>query len=312
MEGCMHNEQSVTVATPPTSLNAPVVRWGALFAGAFVAVGVWGLLHMLGMSSGLISVDPEEASSLRGAGIGTGIWSLIAPIIALFVGGLATGRLAGPLSKLTGAIYGAVMWSLATIASLLILSTTVGAVVGGAVSVGGQVASAAAGAGVEMMNDISLNELGLSSQDLLMPVNQRLEAAGKPTITAENLNAAVRDALRTSIREGEIDRQTFTDALARNTALSQSDAAALAATVEQRVQMRADQLRMIGQTAQREALEAAEATGKALLGLFFSLLLALGAAVLGSMLAVRHEQKRLLNEPPRTSPYGREVIVPAE
>lgn len=311
MEACMHNEQSVTVATPPTSLSAPVVRWGALFAGAFVAVGVWGLLHMLGMSSGLISVDPEEASSLRSAGIGTGVWSLIAPIIALFVGGLATGRLAGPLSKLTGAIYGAVMWSLATIASLLILSTTVGAVVGGAVSVGGQVASAAASAGARALGETSLTELGFSEQDLLMPVNQRLEAMGKPPITAENLNNAVRDALRTSIRQGEIDRQVFTDALAANTALSQNDAAALAATVEQRVQMRADQVRMIGQTAQREALEAMEGTGKALLGLFFSLLLALIAAVSGSTLAVRHEQKRRLREPPRTT-YGHEVIAPAE
>lgn len=311
MEACMHNEQSVTVATPPTSLSAPVVRWGALFAGAFVAVGVWGLLHMLGMSSGLISVDPEEASSLRSAGIGTGVWSLIAPIIALFVGGLATGRLAGPLSKLTGAIYGAVMWSLATIASLLILSTTVGAVVGGAVSVGGQVASAAASAGARALGEVSLTELGFSEQDLLMPVNQRLEAMGKPPITAENLNNAVRDALRTSIRQGEIDRQVFTDALAANTALSQNDAAALAATVEQRVQMRADQVRMIGQTAQREALEAMEGTGKALLGLFFSLLLALIAAVSGSTLAVRHEQKRRLREPPRTT-YGHEVIAPAE
>jgi hypothetical protein len=118
----VYQTQPALVAPPPP-LRTAHISWGAIFAGAFVAVGVWMLLHLLGMGIGLTALEPHNAGSLRGVGIGTGIWTIIAPIIALFIGGLATGRMAGPMSGVPGAIHGTVMWSLACVASVALLSS---------------------------------------------------------------------------------------------------------------------------------------------------------------------------------------------
>lgn len=294
----MHTDQSVSIVGPGLTPVAPRVSWGSIFAGAFVGVGVWLLLHLLGMSIGLIAVDPNDPSSLRGVGIGTGVWSLIAPILALFVAGYATGQLAGPLRRMTGAIHGAVMWSLATVASLAMVWMMVGALVGGAVSAGTQVASAAAGGAVDVIGQAgrggpSLEALGLSPDDFLTPINQRLEAAGKPPLTADQVKNAVQDALRTAVRQGEFDREVLANALARNTALSRSDVDELAGTLTQRHEQYSARLREMAEQAQRRALEAAEGSGKALLGLFFSLMLGLAASVGGAMLGVRREAQRM-------------------
>lgn len=292
----MHTDQSVTLVGPGLTTVAPRVSWAAIFAGALVAVGVWLLLHLLGMSIGLIAVDPDDASSLRGVGIGTGVWSLIAPILALFVGGLATGQLSGPLRRMTGAIHGAVMWSLATVASLAMVWAMVAALVGGLFSAGAQVASATAGGAAELVSQnggMSLERLGLSADELLVAINERLRAAGKPPLTADQLRAAARDALRLAVRQGELDRDTLIAALADNTALTRSDVTELAGTIEQGYRQRLSRVGEVGRQAQHQALEAVEDSGKAMLGLFFSLLLGLGAAVGGAMLAVVREQRRM-------------------
>jgi hypothetical protein len=296
----MHTDQTVSVVGPGLTPVGPRVSWAAIFAGALVAVGVWLLLHLLGMSIGLIAVDPDDVSSLRGVGIGTGVWSLIAPILALFVGGMATGLLMGPLRRITGAIHGAVMWSLATVASLALVWTMVAALVGGVFSAGTEVASATAGGAAQLVGEtggLSLDTLGLSADDLLTPINERLRAAGKPPLTADQVKAAAKDALQTAVRQGELNRDTLIDALAQNTALTRNDVTELAGTLEQRYQQRVTRLGELGQKAQHKALEAVEDSGKALLGLFFSLLLGLGAAVGGAMFAVVREQRRLRLDP---------------
>ena len=50
----------------------------------------------VGLAVGLSSLNPANPGSARGAGIFTGVWGLIAPLIALFAGGWVAG--AGPTS----------------------------------------------------------------------------------------------------------------------------------------------------------------------------------------------------------------------
>jgi hypothetical protein len=100
-------------------VNAPGqfrISWGAIFGGTLVALGVWLLLHTLGLAAGLTAIDPNNPRSLRGVGIGTGIWSIVAPLIALFVGGYVAARSAGVLERGLGALHGAVLWGLTTVA----------------------------------------------------------------------------------------------------------------------------------------------------------------------------------------------------
>jgi hypothetical protein len=279
------------VVAPPRP--APAVSWGAIFAGAVVSAGVWLLLHVLGLGIGLTSVDPDDPSSLRGVGIGTGIWTLIAPIIALFAGGWVAGRLTGPLSRFTGAVHGAVVWSVGTIVGFVLLVMTVSSIVGGVVQTGSRVVGAGTEAAGGVLEGDTLEALGLSADDLIAPINQRLRAEGKPEVTAAQLREASRDALRTSIREGRVDREILVQSLAQHTALTREDANEIAATIQGRYDARRESLAQRGRAAQTSALEAAESTGKGLIGMFFSLLLGLAAAITGATLSVTHEQKRV-------------------
>ncbi|WAS90605.1 hypothetical protein [Nannocystis punicea] len=269
------------------------VCWGSIFAGTLVAVGAWLLLHLLGMGIGLTAIQPHHPGSLRSVGVGTGVWTLIAPILALFVGGLVVGKLAGPLDRASGAIHGIVVWALATVASITLLWMALTAVIGGAVTAGASVASATAGGavaavGAGAIGEISPESLGLSTDDLLAPVNRRLQSEGKPAITGEQLMTAAKKALRSSVREGRLDRQLVINALAENTALSPAEAADIAGQIERGYDAR---LRELGETARTRALEAVEGTGKALLGLSLAMLLGLGAAVGGALVGVHRYQQ---------------------
>lgn len=284
----MSHDDAISTVGPHPAPVAPVMRWGAIFAGTFVAAGMWLLLHVLGMAVGLSAINPEDMGTLRGVGIGAGIWTLIAPIIALLVGGLATGRLAGPLDRMTGAIHGAIIWTLATVASISLLWTMLSSIVGGAFVAGATVASATASGAmgaVGATNEITPEVLGLTPDELLAPVNQRLKADGMPPITSEQLMTATREALRSSIQAGRMNRQIVVDALARSTALSPAEAADIAGSIQQRYDEWVE-------AAGHKALEAADAVGKGLLGLTLAMLLGLAAAVAGVVLGARHASKR--------------------
>lgn len=275
-----------------TTSNA---RWGAIFSGVFMAAAIWIVLHLFGMGVGLTAIEPDE-SSLRAIGIGTGIWSVIAPIIGLFVGGLVVSRLAPNPNRLNRAIHGGIVWSVATLAAITMLFMLASNIVSGAVAAGGQVASTVAGAvggAAGAVDRDTLSSLGIDSNDLLGPINQRLRADGKPEVTAAQLEAAIKDALRTAVRTGHIDRQALVAALADNTALTARDADEIATTIEARwqgVRQRGSELANRASTA---VLQAAETTGKALMGLSIALVLGLAAAVGGSLLTGKVDRRRV-------------------
>ena len=119
------------------------MSWGALFAGTVAALGIWILLFALGVALGLSTVDPNEAGSLRASGIFTGVWSLVTPLIALFIGGMIAARSVGPLNRLGGAVHGLLVWSLTAVAGVYLVANLFGGVLGGAVNMTQTAASAA-------------------------------------------------------------------------------------------------------------------------------------------------------------------------
>jgi hypothetical protein len=165
-------------------------------------------------------------------------------------------------------------------------------VVRGTVSAGAGLVSATAGAAGEVANKGTLDALGLSADDMVAPINQRLRNEGKPEITAQQLAAATQSALKTSVREGRLDRDVFVSSLAANSALSPRDADQVASSVSQRFSQGGDQAGDMAQRAQYGALAAAEDAGKVLIGLFGALALGLAAAITGSALGVSRARKR--------------------
>jgi hypothetical protein len=67
------------------------VSWGAVFAGLVVALVI--TLRQFGMGIGLGAINP--AGEPLGMGTGAAIWLGITTLIALFVGGWTTAKLAG-------------------------------------------------------------------------------------------------------------------------------------------------------------------------------------------------------------------------
>ncbi|HEY5952217.1 MAG TPA: hypothetical protein VIV40_42255 [Kofleriaceae bacterium] len=275
------------------------MRWSAVFAGTALAIGLWILLQTLGMGIGLAAVDTDDAGSLKGAGIGTGIWSIIAPLIAMFVGAYVVGRLSGTRDPKVGAMHGSVMWALATAIGLWMMLSIVSALASGAARIGGTAVDAtgsivggAASAGGYADNAASA--LGIDTNDLLAPINQRLQQQGKPTITARELNATIRAVAHRGIRQGKLDREVLVEELARNTSLSRADAEDIANQFAARYEEAANRIRtrvdQLGQDAKHAALEAADKTGKALFAGGIMMLLSLASAIGGGILGVRGQR----------------------
>lgn len=272
------------------------IGWGAIFAGTVVSLGVWVLLYALGLAVGFTAVSPTDMESLRAAGIGTGIWSVIAPLIALFLGGLVVSRESGVSNRLDGAIHGAVLWGLTALLGLFLIGSLIGSIVGGAARfVGGTVGTAAeAATGAAGAQGDPLQALGLSSQDLVAPINERLRAEGRPEVSPAGLQAALQDVVGEAVRTGDLNRSDVVAALSANTALSPQDAQAVAAQVESQWATQSSELR---QRAAGAAETATDATAGTLWAVSIALLLSLLTAVLGGMLGVSRRERELAERP---------------
>lgn len=287
------------------------LSWSAIFGGTFVALGVWILLYSLGLALGLSSVDPSDPGSAKSAGIGTGIWSLIAPLIALFVGGLVAARTAGVVDKMGGALHGAVLWGLTTLTGVIVMGIVLSSLMGAVFNVGkaavgaaGSAISGAASPGSQAGN--VAQQLGLNAEDALAPVNQRLRAEGKPAITADQLQEAMKDALNTGIQQGKLDRNLLVSSIADNTKLSHQDAEEVAGRIE--TQFNQAKARA-GQQLQQAGLKAADTSGRVFWGIFGALLLGLVSAVLGATLGVSKRQ-RVRASGEVIPPVGRREVYP--
>jgi hypothetical protein len=284
------------------------VSWGAIFAGTVTALGLWAMLYSLGLALGLSSINPADAGSAKSSGIFTGVWGLLAPLIALFVGGIVAGRGAGAQTRASGGIHGLVMWGLTTLMSLWLLGNAMSSLAGGLFSVGKtavQATGATVAAGVSQAGGVEelARGFGLDAQDALHPINERLSAEGKPTVTPAQLEAATQDVMRTAVREQRIDRQLLLQALASNTALTHSDAMDVATRIENQFNAFQGKVGQAAQTVQTGALKAADATGKVFWGVFGALFLGLVSAILGGMVGMRRHQRELV-EGSRLPPEG--------
>lgn len=108
------------------------VSWGALFAGALVALMVMVLLNLLGVAIGAATMEVGVAQT--GFGIGAGIWWGVSLLLGLFAGGWVAGRLSNSIDRGEGILHGVVTWSLFVFGSLLLLGTVAGQMLGGAFS----------------------------------------------------------------------------------------------------------------------------------------------------------------------------------
>ena len=107
------------------------VSWGAITAGAMVALSIYIVLSMLGVALG-IEVAVRRADATPGSG--AAIYAIATLLLAMFFGGWATSRLAVGESKMEAILYGLILWGILFIGMIWLLSvgirTGFGAMIG--------------------------------------------------------------------------------------------------------------------------------------------------------------------------------------
>jgi len=104
------------------SYYGPGTRWGAIWAGVFTFAAIWFVFEALAWA-----IFPNTA----GGSVGLQVWSVILTIIAMYVAGLETGRLARIASRHDGVIHGMIMFGLSAVSAVILTTLATGVLYGG-------------------------------------------------------------------------------------------------------------------------------------------------------------------------------------
>ncbi|MGL4964413.1 MAG: hypothetical protein ACRC67_24490 [Inquilinus sp.] len=129
-------EELASVADADRTVALNKVSWGGILAGAVLALTVQLLLNLLGVGIGAAVMDPGAADGPAASTLSIlgGVWYAVAGLIGAFAGGYVSSRLSGRPAKMTGAFQGLTSWAVTTLVVLYLLTTSVGALIGGAFS----------------------------------------------------------------------------------------------------------------------------------------------------------------------------------
>jgi len=183
---------------------------------------------------------------------------------------------------------------------VLVTVSIVSAIVGSAVAVTKAAAGPVAAAATSAAGHVDTN-------DLLGPINEKLQQEGKPAVTADQIGDVTKSLASQAMNGGQIDHEAVVKALTQNTQMSRQDADDVANRLEQRYHGMEQSMGQAGEQAKRAALTAADATGKALFWVGISLLVSLITAMVGGLAGVRRrsgeeERIRTTTVPPPTAP----------
>jgi hypothetical protein len=102
--------EQVTIPRPEDVVSVGSrISWGAIFAGAVLALGLYSLLAILGSAVGLSISERLNPTTLKTAAIS---WTLVTIVAALFVGGMVTSQFTVGENKTEAMLYGVIMWAL--------------------------------------------------------------------------------------------------------------------------------------------------------------------------------------------------------
>jgi len=266
--------------------TTPVRRtaWGAVIAGALVALMTTLLLSLLFTGIGLQSINPaSEQNPLAGLGTGSIIAIIVTNLLSLFLGGYVAGRLAGSPRRSDGFLHGILTWGVLTLATIWLLTSAVGRIVGGVTSLVGSTVSTVAQGAAAVAPDSpqgatsALNQIpGLNVQQ---QIDQFLANAGVQN--PEQVSQELVQSVTQRVQAGESltspqAQEELTDVLAQNTELSEQE-------IEQQVQEFSQQVDQAQQQVAQTAGQAAEVTGGAAIWAFIGLLLGAIVAALGAV-----------------------------
>ena len=251
------------------------ISWGAVFAGVAVAIVTQLLLNMLGLGIGVSTFDPVtgENPTVDAFSMAAAAWWVVSGLIAAVLGGYAAGRLSGRPKASTCAWHGLVAWAFTTLLVFSVLTTAVGAVVGGAFSAVGHTLQ---GAGQAVVGTAAPAMANTADPFSFIETRVREMSGGNdPAALRDAAVSAVRAAVTGDPATIEEARQRAAEALATAQSISVEEARNQVVAYEQEYR------RTVDEAAQR-ATAAAEVAARnvsrgAIIGFVALLLGAIGA-----------------------------------
>ncbi len=234
------------------------INWGAVFAGAALALSAQLILNMLGLALGLASFSLTDTNNPDAQTFSTtaAAWWAISGIIAAFAGGVAAGRLSGSPKHTTAGWHGLTSWAFTTLAVFYLISSTAGAIVGTATDAATNAAGAmarTAGGAVQTAAQVAAPSMAKDA-DPFSSIEQSVRGAGQdPAAMRDAAVAAVRAAVTSDPAQAEEARNRAADALAKAQNIPVDQARA-------RVQQYESQYRQTIDETRKQATAAAERT----------------------------------------------------
>lgn len=212
------------------------ISWGAIFAGVAVALVTQLLLNLLGAGIGAAVIDPASYDNPNATtlSVSTAVWFVVSGVIASFVGGYVASRLSGRPVKSTGALHGLTSWAVTTLVVVYLLTTSVGALMGGVFSGLGSIVSSA-GSTIGTAATTAAPALAATADPLSGIEQQIRDASGgnDPAALRDAATASVRAALTGDPAKAEEARNRAADALAKAQNISTDQAKQQVAQYEQ-------------------------------------------------------------------------------
>ncbi|WP_338664121.1 hypothetical protein VQH23_02925 [Pararoseomonas sp. SCSIO 73927] len=288
-----------TAAIPAAATPFPRVSWGAVLAGAIVALAIGLMLNVLGAAVGATLVDAtaRDTPDASSFGIGAGIWLLVSNLIGLGVGGYTAARLSGTASNTDATLHGMAMWAASFLISAVLLgnlvagvaSTAANGVTGAIGGIASGIGSVASAAGEQVANRTSTDAAQSAAQRIVERAQNALAGAGSApaTMTSDQRKAEIATLVGRWVTGGNLaggDRDRLNALVAAEYNLSPQEA-------QQRVTQAEQQARQSLQEAEQRARQAADVAAKgasvASFSIFLTMLLGLGVAVFGARRGTR-------------------------
>ena len=281
------------------------ISWGAVLAGAVVAVATSLLLSLLGAAIGAGSIHPLNTTStdLANYGIGAGIWQIVNLILSMALGGYVAARLSGTHSHQDGELHGLTMWAVAVLLGSVLFAQAIGGlagIVGQGVS---SVMNRAVGGGDTTLG-IAPREV--NTQAMTDRLRQSLGSGDDLTaMSREQIGAEITALVHSSLSGDlpESNRNRLVDLVAAQYGVTKDEAARRVIRMENEAK---SNLAQVEQKARTAADTFAHGAATAARALFTALTLGLLSALVGAWIGTR--DKRVLHH---AAEAGHDVHVPA-
>ena len=145
------------------------INWGAIWGGVFCFIAICTVFGALGVA--VFATVAHPGASKFDMGLGIGIYAIVLTVVAMFIAGSATGRLACVSTRLDGFYHGLVLYGLILVCAFVLASLGGGLMMSGAAATnaatGGAAAENAANAAQNAVNNAA-GTLGPYSRPFLL------------------------------------------------------------------------------------------------------------------------------------------------